>query len=110
MESGSVSSIDQALPTSGDEKDKFTVYSTAVHKVVFMINVVVLGLLLHLTCFSLLVFFYAVFRVREAIDVNRRFGVIARLVGRTSHLLGGLAASVLISVVSTELAFVLLIL
>ncbi|KAH0853770.1 hypothetical protein HID58_020365 [Brassica napus] len=48
MESGSVSSIDQALPTSGDEKDKFTVYSTAVHKVVFMINVVVLGLLLHL--------------------------------------------------------------
>lgn len=89
------------------------------------INVVVLGLLFQLvsqqssvlkthkptlTCFSLLVFFYAVLWVSEAIDVNRRFGVTARLVGRTSHLLGGLTASVLISVVCTKLAFVLLIL
>ncbi|KAJ0237019.1 hypothetical protein HA466_0252940 [Hirschfeldia incana] len=122
MESGSVSAINQALPTSGDEQEKFTVYSTAVHKAVFMINVVVLGLLqlmsqqssvlkTHkptLICFCLLIFFYAVLRVREAIDVNRRFGVIARLVGYTSHLLGGLAASVITSVVCTELAFVLL--
>ncbi|WZY94431.1 hypothetical protein YC2023_066760 [Brassica napus] len=87
MESGSVSSIDQALPTSVDEKYKFAVYSTAVHKVVFRDQ-----------------------RLSEAIDVNRRFGVTARLVGRTSHLLGGLTASVLISVVCTKLAFVLLIL
>lgn len=120
----SVSDVNQTLPTSDDEKEKFNVYSTAVHKVVVMINAGVLGLLqltnqessvfeTHkptLICFCLLIFFYAVLLVREAIDVRKRFGSVARLVGHTSHLLGGLAAPVLISIVSTEFAFVFLLL
>ncbi|ESQ33618.1 hypothetical protein EUTSA_v10009399mg [Eutrema salsugineum] len=134
----SVSENNQPFPISDDEPEKFTAYSTAVHKVIVMVNAGILGLLQLLNqekstttmtspndiiassvfetnkpallCFCLLVLLYAVLRVVEAIDVRRRRGFVARLVGHTSHLLGGLAAIVLISVVYATFALVLLLL
>lgn len=120
-----VSADNQTLPISGDEMEKFTSYSAAVHKVIVMINAGIIGLLQFmnqqcssvfethkptLICFCLLIFFYIILRVREAIDVRRRSGFVVRLVGHTSHLFGGLAALVLISVVCMAFAFVLFLL
>ncbi|EFH67222.1 hypothetical protein ARALYDRAFT_890760 [Arabidopsis lyrata subsp. lyrata] len=96
----------QKFPISGDETAKFTIYSSAVHKVVAMVNAGILGLL-H---FCVLVLFYAVLRVCEAIYVRLRPGLVMRLVGHASHLFGGLAALVLIYVVSAAFAMVLLVL
>ncbi|CAD5314256.1 unnamed protein product [Arabidopsis thaliana] len=90
------SANNQKLPISGDETSKFSIYSSAVHKVVVM--------------FLCLVLFYAVLRVREAIYVRLRPGLVPRLVGHASHLLGGLAALVLIYVVSAAFSMVLLVL
>lgn len=117
-----VSAVNQTLPISDDEAVKFTTYSTAVHKVIVMVNAGLIGLLqlinqqssvleTHKAAFlSFCVFalFYAVLRVREAIDVGLRPGIVPRLSGHTSHLFGGLAALMLISVVCATFAFVLL--
>lgn len=40
-----VSAFDQTLPISDDEAAKFTKYSTAVHKVIVMVNAGLIGLL-----------------------------------------------------------------
>ncbi|VVA93271.1 unnamed protein product [Arabis nemorensis] len=121
----SVSAINQTLPNSGDETEKFTVYSAAVHKVIVWVNTGIIGLLqltnqqnssvfqTHKTeflCFYIFVFFYAVLRVREAMHVRLRPGVVKRIFGHTSHLFGALAALVLVSVVCATFAFVLLLL
>ncbi|KAL1192523.1 hypothetical protein V5N11_012416 [Cardamine amara subsp. amara] len=120
-----VSADNQTLSIPGDEMEMFNAYSAAVHKVVTMVNAGIIGLLQlmnqqyfsvfetqkpTLICFCLLVFFYVVLRVREAIDLRRGYGFVARLVGHTSHLFGGLAALVLISVVCMDFAYVLLLL
>ncbi|KAG7598949.1 hypothetical protein ISN44_As06g031550 [Arabidopsis suecica] len=118
------SANNQKLPISGDETAKFTIYSSAVHKVVVMVNAGILGLLQLVSqhssvlethkaaflSFCVLVLFYAVLRVREAIYVRLRPGLVMRLVGHASHLFGGLAALVLIYVVSAAFAMVLLVL
>uniref|UniRef100_A0A0D3CDJ5 Uncharacterized protein n=1 Tax=Brassica oleracea var. oleracea TaxID=109376 RepID=A0A0D3CDJ5_BRAOL len=79
-----VSAVNQTLPISDDEAVKFTTYSTAVHKVIVMVNAGLIGLLqlinqqssvleTHKAAFlSFCVFalFYAILRVREAIDVH----------------------------------------
>ncbi|KAL1204944.1 hypothetical protein V5N11_016295 [Cardamine amara subsp. amara] len=117
-----VSTVNQALPISVGEKAKFTTYSAAVHKVVVMVNTGILGLLQLISqqssvfethkaaflSFCIFILFYAVLRVREAIDVRLRPGLVPRLVGHASHLFGGLAALVLVSVVCATFAFVLL--
>ncbi|KAH0851237.1 hypothetical protein HID58_094897 [Brassica napus] len=111
-----VSAVNQTLPISDDEAVKFTTYSTAVHKVIVMdysqlINQQSSVLETHKAAFlSFCVFalFYAVLRVREAIDVGLRPGIVPRLSGHTSHLFGGLAALMLISVVCATFALVLL--
>ncbi|CAH2034829.1 unnamed protein product [Thlaspi arvense] len=119
-----VSAVNQTLPISGDETEKFTTYSSAVHKVVVMINTGILGLLqltnqkssvfethkAEFLCFCVFVLLYAVFRVREAMDVRLQPGLVPRLVGNTSHLFGALAALVLVSVVCSTFALVLLLL
>ncbi|VVA93266.1 unnamed protein product [Arabis nemorensis] len=120
-----ISAVNQTLPNSDGEAMKFTAYSVAVHKVVVMVNAGILALLqlmnqqnssvleTHKTaflCFSVFVLFYAVLRVREAMDVRLRPGLAPRLVGHTSHLFGGLAALVVIHVVCSTFALVLLIL
>ncbi|CAE5958993.1 unnamed protein product [Arabidopsis arenosa] len=119
-----VSAKNLTLPISVDETANFTIYSSAVHKVVVMVNAGILGLLQLVSqqssvlethkasflCFCVFVLFYAVLRVREAIDVRLRPGLVPRLVGHASHLFGGLAALVLISVVYAAFAIVLLIL
>lgn len=119
-----VSTNNQTLPVSGDETVKFFAYSSAVHKVILMVNAGVIGLLQLINqqtsllethkapflCFCVFVLFYAVLRVREAVDVRVRPGIAQRLVGHTSHLFGGLAALVLIYVVCATFALVLLLL
>ncbi|VVA93267.1 unnamed protein product [Arabis nemorensis] len=121
----SVSAVNQTLPISSDETEKFTVYSAAVHKVVVMVNAGIIGLvqlmnkqnssLLEINkteflCFYIFVFFYVVLRVREAVDTRLRPGLVPKLVGHTSHMFGALAALVLVSVFCTTFAFVLLLL
>lgn len=117
-----VSAVNQTLPISGGETVTFTTYSAAVHKVVVMVNAGILGLLQLMSqhasvlethkaaflCFCIFVLFYAVLRVREAIDGRLQPGLVPRLVGHASHLFGGLAALVLVSVVCAAFAFVLL--
>lgn len=119
-----VSTNNQTLPLSGDETLKFVAYSSAVHKVIVMVNAGVIGLLQLVNqqtsvlethkapflCFCVFVLLYSVLRVREAVDVRVRPGIAQRLVGHTSHLFGGLAALVLIYVVCATFAFVLLLL
>ncbi|CAL9217047.1 unnamed protein product [Arabidopsis halleri] len=112
------------LPITSNETAKFTAYSSAVHKVVVIINTVILGLLQLMSqqssvfethkaaflCFCVFVFFYSVLRVREAIDVRLRPGLLPRLVGHASHLFGCLAALVLVSVVCAAFSIVLFLL
>ncbi|VVA93265.1 unnamed protein product [Arabis nemorensis] len=120
-----VSAVNQTLPNSGGEAVNFTAYSAAVHKVVVMVNAGILALLqlmnqqnssvleTHKTaflCFCVFVLFYAVLRVREAMDVRLRPGLSPRLVGHTSHMFGGLASLVLIHMVCATFSLVLLIL
>ncbi|KAL1213838.1 hypothetical protein V5N11_034462 [Cardamine amara subsp. amara] len=118
------SANNQSFPISGDETLKFTTYSSAVHKVVVMVNAGILGLLqlvsqqssvlethkVAFLCFCVFVLFYAILRVREAIDMHLRPGLVPRFVGHMSHLFGGLAAIVLISVVSAAFALAILLL
>ena len=61
-------------------------------------------------CFCVFVLFNAVLRVREAMDVRLQPGLVPRLIGHGSHLFGGLAALVLVSVVSTAFSIVLFLL
>ena len=119
-----VSAVNQTLPISGGEPVKFTTYSAAVHKVLVMVNAGILGLLQLVSqqssvlethkaaflCFCVFILFYAVLRVREAMDVRLQPGLVPRLIGHGSHLFGGLAALVLVSVVSTAFSIVLFLL
>ncbi|KAG7648212.1 hypothetical protein AtNW77_Chr1g0035791 [Arabidopsis thaliana] len=107
------SANNQKLPISGDETAKFSIYSSAVHKVVVMVSQHSSILETHKAAFlsfCVLVLFYAVLRVREARYVRLQPGLVPRLVGHASHLFGGLAALVLIYVVSAAFAMVLLVL
>ncbi|CAN8313906.1 unnamed protein product [Cochlearia groenlandica] len=122
----SVSTVNQTLPISGVDTVNFTAYSTAVHKVVIMVNAGVIGLLQLLNqqqssvldthkatfiCFYVFVLFYAVLRVREAVKSRLRpMGLVSRLVGHGSHLFGALAALMLVSVVFAAFALALLLL
>ncbi|EOA38765.1 hypothetical protein CARUB_v10010951mg [Capsella rubella] len=121
METDSVNN-QTLLPISDDETAKFTTYSSAVHKVVVMVNAGILALLQLVSqhssvfethkasflSFCVLVLVYAVLRVREVIYMRLRPGLVPRLAGHASHLFGGLAALVLLSVVCTTFAMVLL--
>ncbi|EOA37689.1 hypothetical protein CARUB_v10012341mg [Capsella rubella] len=117
------STNNQTVLISDDETAKyFTIYSSAVHKVVVMVNAGILALLQLVSqhssvfethkasflSFCVLVLFYAVLRVREVIYMRLRPGLVPRLAGHASHLFGGLAALVLLSVVCTTFAIVLL--
>lgn len=118
------STTNQTLQISGDETSMFITYSIAVHKVVVMVNTGILGLLQLINqqssgfethkaaflSFCIFILFYAILRGREAIDWRLRPGIVPRLVGHASHLFGGLAVLVLVSVVYVPFALVLLLL
>ncbi|KAF8095337.1 hypothetical protein N665_0336s0014 [Sinapis alba] len=102
-----VSTNNQTLPVSGEETVKFVAYSSAVHKVIVMVNAGVIGLL------QLINQQTSVLETHKApfmsVDMRVRPGMIPqRLVGHTSHLFGGLAALLLIYVVCSTFALVLL--
>nr|VDD44320.1 unnamed protein product [Brassica oleracea] len=116
------STTNQTLQISGDETSMFITYSIAAHKVVVMVTTGILGLLQLINqqssgfethkaaflSFCIFILFYAILRGREAIDWRLRPGIVPRLVEHASHLFGGLAVLVLVSVVYVPFALVLL--